>query len=574
MPFTPTPVTAVKASPLWLALVCAAGLVGLSLLMDSICWTSATYDEVAYLRIGARWWRTGEQAEITRMGSPLTFWKLQQVPVLWVLDRVGRRDLIDDPIAHQQELLPLVRGGALWIWLASLVLCAFWSRRLYGPRAMALSAWLFVLSPNLIAHGGLATMELPLLAASTAMLFLFWSFLNTGRPVWFWASAAIGGVAFSCKFTTVLLPPILAVIWWFDGRRRGGREGLWRLTQQVTFGTAAYLTVLLLTDLAITGFAMLPLSQSAGDHPTVSASFGGVLAPLVTRLCETPIPQDWVGLATQAHHQISGGSSYLLGERRITGWSYYYVVALAVKVPLTFWLLLAARVALAWRDDRVGRPHDDCLPLLIGLFLVITSVGSARNYGLRYLLLLAPLAIIWISRLAESVPQNRTILTAWPAWMIGIGIMGQAVAVAAIHPFELTYFNLLAGGPEGGRYVLSDSNLDWGQGLKGLARLQRAEPSFRDLTFYYFGDTGPAFYGVEGRAYIVNAVDDQSQLPAVHTVTTRYLAVSASLQWGPWGPPGFFRQLNSIAPIRLTDDATIAIYKTGDVRDERNQLLK
>ena len=67
---------------------------------------------MAYLRVAARWWRTGNQAEITRMGSPLTFWKLQQVPVLWLLDHAGRRGWIDDPIGHQRELLPLVRLGS------------------------------------------------------------------------------------------------------------------------------------------------------------------------------------------------------------------------------------------------------------------------------------------------------------------------------------------------------------------------------------------------------------------------------------------------------------------------------
>ena len=110
MPSSPATTTS-KASPVWMALVWAAGAVGLYLLLDSIRWSSATYDEVEYLRVGARWWRTGDQTAITRMGSPLTFWKLQQGPVLWTLDRLGRRELIDDPIRHQQELLPLVRAG-------------------------------------------------------------------------------------------------------------------------------------------------------------------------------------------------------------------------------------------------------------------------------------------------------------------------------------------------------------------------------------------------------------------------------------------------------------------------------
>ena len=89
-----------------------------------------------------------------------------------------------------------------------------WSRRSHGPRAMALAAWLFALSPNLIAHGALATMELPLVAGITAMFWFFWRFLESNRRRWFWAAAAVGGLAFSCKFTAILFPPILAVVWW------------------------------------------------------------------------------------------------------------------------------------------------------------------------------------------------------------------------------------------------------------------------------------------------------------------------------------------------------------------------
>src|SRR5262249_26275846 len=96
--------------------VVLAAAVGLALMADAARRTSATYDEVAYLRVAARWWRTGNQQEITRMGSPLTFWKLQQAPVLWLLDRLGRGGLADDPVGRQAELLPLVRVGALWVW--------------------------------------------------------------------------------------------------------------------------------------------------------------------------------------------------------------------------------------------------------------------------------------------------------------------------------------------------------------------------------------------------------------------------------------------------------------------------
>jgi 4-amino-4-deoxy-L-arabinose transferase-like glycosyltransferase len=551
----------VAGSSVWCLLTAAALVVGLTLLVDTVSRSSATYDEVAYLRVAARWWRTGDQSEITRMGSPLLFWKLQQVPVLWALDHLGHRAWVDDPIGNQRELLPLVRLGSLWIWLLAAMLTALWSRKSLGPRAMALAAWLFALSPNLIAHGALATMELPLVAGTTAMCGLFWRFLDTGRRSWFWASAAAGGVAFSCKYTAILFPPILAVVWWVALWRRGDERVL-RLTRRVTSYLLGFVLLMLLTNLIATGLARIPLSTTQGRHPTLENRLGTAATAALTRLYETPLPQDWVGFATQMHHQASGGPSYLWGERRTKGWWHYYFVALAFKVPLGLWVLVCSRLALAnlGEKNRFTSSHIELLPLVVFLFLAITAVGSARNYGMRYLLPLAPLAIVWVSALAEC---KKAI---WPGLAATAGLLGFVAAIAASHPHELTYFNILAGGPKGGRQILSDSNLDWGQGLRAIVRLQEEQPDFRDITFYYFGDTDPANYGVAGRSYVINAVQDHSRLPGLAQVDTPYLAVSTSLQWGPWGPPGFFRDLDRLEPVRFSDDRTIAIYRTAELR--------
>jgi hypothetical protein len=527
-----------------------AALVGLALMVDGLGRSSATYDEVKYLEVAARWWRTGEQWQITRMGSPLLFWKLQQAPVLWWLDRTGRGVWIDDPIGHQAQLLPLVRLGGLWIWLAALVVTAAWSRLLAGPRAMALAAWLFALSPNLLAHGALATMELPITACVAGMSFLFWRFLQSGRRRYFWATAALAGVAWSCKFTTVVVPPILGVVWWVD-RWRSGERNLVRLTLQVVRGMAAFLVVMALCDGLVTGFAMLPLSPRRETHPELLRRFGPRLGPWVARASESPIPQDLVGFANQLRLQGQGGASYLLGERRMTGWRHYYLVALAVKVPLTVWLLVLGRAWLGRSLPSAGRAW--VAPAIAGLFLLIAMAGSSRNYGVRYVLPIAPLAIVWVSALAEGGRLARTLAL--------IGLVGQAAAVGSIHPNELTYFNVAAGGPIGGRRILADSNLDWGQGLRSLARLQREEPAYRDLTLYYFGDTDPAHYGVVGKSYLITAVAVPPDLPPTLRAETRYVAVSASLQWGPWGPAGYFRRLDGRKPVRMTDDTTIAIYR-------------
>jgi hypothetical protein len=551
-------------------LTALAAIVGLALIAHESFASSATYDEVTYLRIAARWWRTGEQAEITRMGSPLTFWKLQQIPVLWLLDRTGHHDWVDNPIDHQQQLLPWARLGASWIWLMSFGVAVLWSGRSYGPRAMTLAAWLFALSPNLLAHGALITMELPLVATTTVVFYLFWRFLETNRKQWFWAAAVAGGLAFSCKFTAILIPPILAAVWWVVRYRRGERS-LIVLTRRVAIQMTGFVLVLLLADAVVTGFANLPLSTSHGHHPTIERWFGRGGNELVARIYETQLPQDWVGFATQMHHQASGGPSYLLGECRTQGWAYYYLVAIAVKVPLAFWILVAARLALArgYKND-VSTPDFNALLLLVFLlYLGITAAGSTRNYGVRYLLPLAPLAIVWISAIGKSLHEGSTRLQIIMRYTALAGISGYAIAVAGIHPHELTYFNAVAGGALGGRRVLADSNLDWGQGLKSLARLQRERPELANITLYYFGDTEPFHYGVTGESHTIRAAGENSFLPHLDSVQTDFLAVSASLEWGPWGPPDFFNRLRGLSPVVMTDDTTIAIYRTSELQQAR-----
>ncbi len=407
---------------------------------DSLWRSSATYDEVMYLQVAARWWRTGDQTRITRAGTPLSFWKLQQVPVLWSLDRLGYGAWIDDPVRFESQLLPLARTSAMWIWLASFGLVVYWSRRLYGPRAMVLAAWWFTLSPNLLAHGPLATMEIPILATITGMAFFFWQFLRTGSRAAFVASAVVGGLAFSCKFSAALMPPIFALLWlirrWTDGERRPARMAL-----AVTLGIAGYAAIMALSDVVVTAGATLPISGRTGDHPTIDGKLNPLLRQGIGRLIETPVPEDWVGFVRQLQHQRSGAPGYLFGEVRETGWRHYYLVTLAVKVPLAFWLMVTVRTALGRRIPSAGR--DWMLPACAVAFVAIASLGSTRNLGIRYLLPIAPLAIVWISGLAEANTWARRL-----AW---IGVAAQAIAVVSIHPYELSYFNALAGGPIGGR---------------------------------------------------------------------------------------------------------------------------
>jgi hypothetical protein len=359
-----------------------------------------------------------------------------------------------------------------------------------------------------------------------------------------------------CKFTAAVAPPSFALLWLLR-RWEAGDGSVRRTALRVAGGMVVYLAIMGLSDIVIAGGSMLPISERSGVHPSFTGKLGPDAERWISRAIETPIPPDWSGFVRQAIMQKCGGASYLFGEVREMGWRHYYLVTLAVKVPLAFWLVMALRAALRRRIPSAGR--DWVLPAAAVAFLVIASLGSTRNLGIRYVLPIAPLAIVWISGLAEGDRRAR-----WLAWG---GLAAHVLAVASIHPYELSYFNTLAGGPIGGRRILADSNLDWAQGLKPLADLQRERPELRDLTLYDFGNTEPERYGLEGRCYTMRAACDNNHLPRNLTAGTRYLAVSASLQWGAWAASGYFRPLDGVEPYCYTADTTIAIDRTADVPD-------
>ena len=75
----------------------------------------------------------------------------------------------------------------------------------------------------------------------------------------------------------------------------------------------------------------------------------------------------------------------------------------------------------------------------------------------------------------------------------------HALEAAKIYPDYLAYFNELIGGPNNGYKYLRDSNIDWGQDLKGLSELVKKE-HYSEVALSYYGSADPAYYGIRTRA--------------------------------------------------------------------------
>src|SRR5438046_10563522 len=89
--------------------------------------------------------------------------------------------------------------------------------------------------------------------------------------------------------------------------------------------------------------------------------------------------------------------------------------------------------------------------------------------------------------------------------VIGLALVANLVHVEREHPFHASSVNALGGAPGSFYRLLDDSNQDWGQGLKALARWQRERDVSRITLLSSLLVDGAdllAAYGVAGEASV------------------------------------------------------------------------
>ena len=76
--------------------------------------------------------------------------------------------------------------------------------------------------------------------------------------------------------------------------------------------------------------------------------------------------------------------------------------------------------------------------------------------------------------------------------LLGFGLLAETLQA---FPDFLPFFNAAAGGAQGGVDILSDSNLDWGQGVIQLREYMIKE-KLDSVKLSYFGSAHPEKYGI------------------------------------------------------------------------------
>lgn len=197
-----------------------------------------------------------------------------------------------------------------------------------------------------------------------------------------------------------------------------------------------------------------------------------------------PLPKNYVmGIDFQKWEFERKYWSYLRGEWKFGGWWYYYLYALAIKVPLGTWTLMFLALLVTLFGERYAASWRHELMLLAPLIVVLVLVSSQTGFShhLRYVLPVFPFAFIWASKVARAMDLKR-----WKiASMAGVAVFWTIGSSLWFYPHSLSYFNELVGGPTGGHYHLSNSNIDWGQDLLYLKRWLDDHPEARPLGVAY-----------------------------------------------------------------------------------------
>lgn len=362
------------------------------------------------------------------------------------------------------------RGNLPFVLVAALAVAAI-ARRLFG-NAVAIVALLFFVSlPPVLAHGGLATTDMP---AAAGFALALWALLRWSDEPSIAHSILLGSsIAFGilCKYSFFAFFPAAMLVVLVARRRLA----------------PAKLLVVAATAFVVTwgafGFSFSTLAAANPQAHDIARAAGVADRWTVVKV---PAPDLAMGLLTVAMHNRIGHPAFLLGQTSQTGWWYYFPVALGVKTPIPYLLLAAAGAWLLLR-----KRHRETHLVVLAAALLAVAMASRINIGIRHLLpIYVPLSIVAAFAAVELWTIHRTARAAVVA-AAGWLIIGSVLA----HPDYLPWMNVLAGRRP--QHVLLDSNFDWGQDIWRLARICRKR-GVTSLEYAVVTNVRPGSIGITG----------------------------------------------------------------------------
>ncbi len=558
---------------------------------------SATWDEPQHVVTGYNAlrfhdYRTDpEHPPFIRMWAALPLLALDDVKVdLWKIDQtepyswVARSQFFfchdtlyvandADHLLYQARFMIVLLGVLLGI----LLFC--WTRELLGFWPAVIVLGLYTIEPNLLAHARLVTTDFGVTCFIFGTLYFLWrttrrlTVANVGGLLGFFVLAQIS------KFSALLLGPIVLALLLVRGCQRaswpvrfGQQAAVAGRPQKLAVALGLVVTLALATWAAI--WAIYDFRYLPSDAPAWRWSFHqdpGILerAPLLTKVVtwideHELLPNAYTEGFLLGQVKAQKRSGFLAGSYSVNGWWYFFPLAFLIKTPISLILLLLAGLALYavhWR-----RFFDHGVYALLPLLTFLTIAMMMKlNIGVRHILPIQPFVLLLAgTTIAELYASRSKPLRL----LLGVVCLMAVAEFALICPHYLAFFNQFIGGPRNGHKYLVDSNLDWGQDLKGLKAWMYGH-GVGHINLSYFGTADPAYYKINctylpGGPFFVDPLVKSPDLPG-------YVAVSVTNLRGVYFTEStrqIYQKLLSTEPVAVIG-YSIYIYRVQAPDDHK-----
>ena len=357
-----------------------------------------------------------------------------------------------------EKMLSLGRMMILMLSAALGLMIFVCAKEMFGPLSgiLALALWCFM--PAAIANGTLVTTDTALSLFYFLSIYLFKKiyFDNEAGKRAGWKKVTLFGVSigllFASKYSAVGILPVLfiAVFYLYTKNKRAGVNTV----KEILLGSViAFITLLIVyrfNDIGVYFFE--------GLNNIITGSKG----------------------------VNAGRSSFLLGQYSTTGWIYYFPVTFILKTPIP--LLALAVIAVFFKKSWT---KESVLFLIApaAVFFAASCISKVQ-IGHRHILVVYPFLMVWVSGLASYTPNK------YFKCLTAALVMLFAASSVKVHPWYISYFNEFVPSQDEGYTYLTDSNLDWGQGLKELGIYLKKE-NVEGIYFCYFGTGDPSYYGIK-----------------------------------------------------------------------------
>jgi hypothetical protein len=515
----------------------------------------------------------------------------------WTTDTNGQwyfgRTLIYNYTSNVDLVTRSVKISMLLFFTLSAWLIYKWTREQYNELAGFIAILLFSFSPTILAHSRFVTTDIPALFGAILGIYFFIKYLEKQNLKRFWFAAATFGIAQLTKFSMVLLVPLflLITIVWCIAYSYSFKNHIIQVFKSILLMAAGI--IIIVWPVYTLHTINYPPEKQKNDTTINLSSYGNRLLadPVIwasDKQIIRPLAYYATGILMVNQRSIGGNTTFFLGEVRNYAWKHYFPVVYAIKEPLPFWFLtiiillyLTTKTKFLILDFKFIKFRQWLQKYFVEFSMLLwlaiywyLSINANLNIGVRHLLPTYGFVFILLagqlSKIIENWKPKQSIkelvieknLTKIKLISILIVVLlaWYIYEAFAVYPYYLTYFNQIAGGPSGGYRYVVDSNLDWGQDLKRLAKWVDKN-NINKIYLDYFGWADQTYYLKDKFVWIHSWTFKDSLDFLKQNPQGGYIAVSASFYMGSREKPETsYAWLDSYAPIAKIGNSIFIWY--------------